>query len=46
MIKGILKKKVNPNVMDCCWDAAWDMRKHGNKDEMDVGTVAHWLEMD
>jgi hypothetical protein len=46
MIKGILKKKVNPNVMDCCWDAAWDMRKHGNKDEMDVGTVAHWLKMD
>ena len=46
MIKGILKKKVNPNVMDCCWDAAWDMRKHGNEDEMDVGTVAHWLKMD
>ena len=46
MIVGILKKKVNRNVLECCWEAAWDIRKHGGNGELDAGTVAHWLELD
>ena len=46
MIAGILKKKVNRNVLECCWEAAWDIRKHGGNGELDAGTVAHWLELD
>ena len=46
MIVGILKQKVNRNVLECCWEAAWDIRKHGGNGELDAGTVAHWLELD
>ena len=46
MIVGILKKKVNRNVLECCWEAAWDIRKHGGNGELDAGTIAHWLELD
>ena len=45
MIELLLKKKLRRDVMDCCWQAAWGLRKHGHDDEMDAGTVAHWLEM-
>jgi hypothetical protein len=43
MIALLLKKKLNRKLMACCWEAAWDLRKHGDADEMDAGTVAHWL---
>ena len=46
MIVGILKKRVNRNGLECCWEAAWDIRKHGGNGELDAGTVAHWLELD
>jgi hypothetical protein len=46
MIALLLKKKLNRNVMDSCWEAAWELRKHGSNDEMDAGTVAHWLGME
>jgi hypothetical protein len=46
MIAGILKKKVNRNVLECCWEAAWEIRKHGGNGELDAGTIAHWLELD
>ena len=45
MIVLLLKTKLRRDVMDCCWQAAWGLRKHGRGDEMDAGTVAHWLEM-
>jgi hypothetical protein len=45
MIELLLKTKLRRDVMDCCWQAAWGLRKHGHDDEMDAGTVAHWLEM-
>jgi hypothetical protein len=46
MIALLLKKKLNRKLMACCWEAAWDLRKHGDADEMDAGTVAHWLGME
>jgi hypothetical protein len=46
MIALLLKKKLNQNLMACCWEAAWNLRKHGDADEMDAGTVAHWLGME
>lgn len=46
MISLLLKKNVRRDVMDCCWQAAWDLRKHGHDDKMDSETVAHWLEME
>ena len=46
MLTGILKKKVNRDVMDCCWDDCWGMRKQGGAKEMDADTVGHWLSMD
>ena len=45
MISLLLKKNLRRDVMDSCWQAAWDLRKHGDDDKMDAGTVAHWLEM-
>jgi hypothetical protein len=45
MIALLLKRDLRRDVMECCWQAVWDLRKYGHGDEMDAATVAHWLEM-
>ena len=46
LIVASLRTKVDKDMMSALWESAWDMRKHGSEDEMDVGTLAHWLNLD
>ena len=46
LVRKILKKAIDKNIVNMLWDAAWEQRKHGKEDEIDAPTLGHWLCLD
>jgi hypothetical protein len=47
LVNAILKKKhsLDKKTLRLVWEAAWEQRKCGAKDELDTATLGHWLRL-
>jgi hypothetical protein len=48
LVNAILKKKhsLDKKTLRLVWEATWEQRKCGAKDELDTATLGHWLRLE